>query len=100
MGSSAEVLLINFGNFILSNGNEINILNDIESVQFDDKTIDLYGDDGRQFFTNANMLIILMVLGGKIIGFISSGSVTSGVTLDASFVLSKTALEIQIHFLQ
>ena len=48
VGSSAEVSLINFGNFILSNGNEINILNDIETIEFDDKTIDLYGDDGGQ----------------------------------------------------
>ena len=54
MGSSAEVSLINFGNFILSNGNEINILNDIENIQFDDKTIDLYGDDGGHVFTNTN----------------------------------------------
>ena len=48
MGSSVEVSLINFGNFILSNGNDINILNDIESIQFDDKTIDLFGEDGSR----------------------------------------------------
>ena len=55
MGSSAEVSLINFGNFILSNGNDINILNDIESIQFDDKTIDLFGEDGsRSNFVNTD----------------------------------------------
>ena len=54
MGSSAEVSHISFGNFILSNGNETNILNDIESIKFDNKTIDLFGDNGGQVFTNTD----------------------------------------------
>ena len=55
MGSSAEVSLINFGNFILSNGIDINILNDIETIQFDDKTIELYGENGgRSNFVNTD----------------------------------------------
>ena len=67
MGSSAEVSLINFGNFILSNGTDINILNDIESIQFDDKTIDLYGEDGgRSNFVNTDSQDDFKVLGGKI----------------------------------
>ena len=85
MGSSVEVSLINFGNFILSNGNETNILNDIETIQFDDKTIDLYGDDGGQVFTNTNSVDNFNGSWWEdYIDLSASGSVTSGVTLDTS----------------
>ena len=85
MGSSVEVSLINFGNFILSNGNDINILNDIETIQFDDKTIDLYGDDGGQVFTNTNNVDNFNGSWWEdYIDLSAGGSVTSGVTLDTS----------------
>ena len=85
MGSSAEVSLINFGNFILSNGNETNILNDIETIQFDDKTIDLYGDDGGQVFTNTNSVDNFNGSWWEdYLDLSAGGSVTSGVTLDTS----------------
>ena len=86
MGSSAEVSLINFGNFILSNGIDINILNDIESIQFDDKTIDLHGEDGgRSHFVNTDGQDVFAGSWWEDYFDLSAGGlVTSGFTLDTS----------------
>ena len=41
MGSTAAIDPIDYGNFIILNGNEYNIVKNIEFVQFDDQTISL-----------------------------------------------------------
>ncbi|MDA8687831.1 hypothetical protein N9L98_02075, partial [bacterium] len=86
MGSSAEVSLINFGNFVLSNGNEINILNDIEAIQFDDKTVDLYGQDGgRSTFINTDgQDDFAGTWWEDSLDLSNNGTVTSGVILDVN----------------
>ena len=66
MGSSAEVSHISFGNFILSNGNETNILNDIELLNLTIKQLIYLVITVGKFLQIPIVSIILMVLGLKI----------------------------------